>query len=186
MTRVLAASRVAVRNGPNYVIVDGEWISEVVDDRLCVRFNEDHEQYVTTVYSDGKEATSFQVESRDARVILGEGHALFDLQIEGTDAVPVVVKEQQLHPVGFLHRGYSGAGTCPVANSGQCRPPGARVRTPLVEPVDDIFNKLLEAQLVNIPEIKPKHYNWEKLAWYKETKYYSYHIQNGHDTNKCN
>jgi large subunit ribosomal protein L25 len=51
------------------------------------------------VYSDGKEATTFQVESRDARVILGEGHALFDLQIEGSDAVPVVVKEQQHHPV---------------------------------------------------------------------------------------
>ncbi len=51
------------------------------------------------VYSDGKEATSFQVESRDARVILIEGHALFDLQIEGSDAVPVVIKEQQHHPV---------------------------------------------------------------------------------------
>jgi len=51
------------------------------------------------VYSDGKEAATFQVESRDARVILGEGHALFDLQIEGSDAVPVVVKEQQHHPV---------------------------------------------------------------------------------------
>lgn len=51
------------------------------------------------VYSDGKEATTFQVESRDARVILSEGHALFDLQIEGSDAVPVVVKEQQHHPV---------------------------------------------------------------------------------------
>ena len=51
------------------------------------------------VYSDGKEAISFQVESRDARVILGEGHALFDLHIDGSDAVPVVVKEQQHHPV---------------------------------------------------------------------------------------
>jgi large subunit ribosomal protein L25 len=51
------------------------------------------------VYSDGKEATTFQVESRDARVILGEGHALFDLHIEGSDSVPVVVKEQQHHPV---------------------------------------------------------------------------------------
>jgi large subunit ribosomal protein L25 len=51
------------------------------------------------VYSDGKEATSFQVESRDARIILGEGHALFDLHIEGSDTVPVVVKEQQHHPV---------------------------------------------------------------------------------------
>ena len=42
---------------------------------------------------------SFQVESRDARVILNEGHALFDLEIEGSKAVPVVVKEQQHHPV---------------------------------------------------------------------------------------
>lgn len=51
------------------------------------------------VYSDGSEALSFQVENRDARVILGSGHALFDLQIEGSDSVPVVVKELQHHPV---------------------------------------------------------------------------------------
>lgn len=51
------------------------------------------------VYSDGNDAETFQVESRDARVILNEGHALFDLQIEGSDAVPVVIKEQQHHPV---------------------------------------------------------------------------------------
>jgi len=51
------------------------------------------------VYSEGTEAISFQVESRDVRVVLNTGQALFDLQIEGTDAVPVVVKEQQHHPV---------------------------------------------------------------------------------------
>jgi large subunit ribosomal protein L25 len=51
------------------------------------------------VYSEGTEAVSFQAESRDIRVILNSGHALFDLQIEGTDAVPVVVKDQQHHPV---------------------------------------------------------------------------------------
>jgi large subunit ribosomal protein L25 len=51
------------------------------------------------VYSEGSEAVSFQVESREARVVLGAGHALFDLQIEGSDPVPVVVKEQQHHPV---------------------------------------------------------------------------------------
>jgi len=51
------------------------------------------------VYSDGNEATSFQVKDRDVRVILLEGHALFDLQIEGSDAVPVVIKEQHHHPV---------------------------------------------------------------------------------------
>ena len=31
--------------------------------------------------------------------MIGEGAALFDLEIEGGKAVPVVVKEQQLHPV---------------------------------------------------------------------------------------
>jgi large subunit ribosomal protein L25 len=51
------------------------------------------------VYSEGTEAVSFQVESREVRVVLNAGHALFDLQIEGSDAVPVVVKEQQHHPV---------------------------------------------------------------------------------------
>ena len=51
------------------------------------------------VYSGGDDAVSFQVESRDARVILNEGHALFDLEIAGSKAVPVVVKEQQHHPV---------------------------------------------------------------------------------------
>jgi large subunit ribosomal protein L25 len=33
------------------------------------------------------------------QTILADGHALFDLEIEGAKAVPVVVKEQQLHPV---------------------------------------------------------------------------------------
>lgn len=51
------------------------------------------------VYSKGEGTVAFQVESSDARVILVEGHALFDLQIEGSDAVPVVIKEQQHHPV---------------------------------------------------------------------------------------
>ena len=51
------------------------------------------------VYSEGSEAISFQVESRDARVVFASGQALFDLQIEGSDAVPVVIKEQQHHPV---------------------------------------------------------------------------------------
>jgi large subunit ribosomal protein L25 len=51
------------------------------------------------VYSEGSEAISFQAESRDIRVILNSGQALFDLEIEGSGAVPVVVKEQQHHPV---------------------------------------------------------------------------------------
>jgi large subunit ribosomal protein L25 len=51
------------------------------------------------VYSAGADARPFQVAERDVRTVLGEGHALFDLEIEGAKAVPVVVKEQQLHPV---------------------------------------------------------------------------------------
>jgi large subunit ribosomal protein L25 len=51
------------------------------------------------VYSGGSEARPFQVAERDVRHVLGEGAALFDLEIEGGKAVPVVVKEQQQHPV---------------------------------------------------------------------------------------
>jgi large subunit ribosomal protein L25 len=51
------------------------------------------------VYSGGAEARPFQVAEREVRTVLADGHALFDLEIEGTKTVPVVVKEQQLHPV---------------------------------------------------------------------------------------
>ncbi|MGN6255150.1 MAG: 50S ribosomal protein L25 [Solirubrobacterales bacterium] len=51
------------------------------------------------VYSGGAEAKPFQVSERDVRSVLGEGAALFDLEIEGSKAVPVVVKEAQHHPV---------------------------------------------------------------------------------------
>jgi large subunit ribosomal protein L25 len=51
------------------------------------------------VYSGGAEARTFQVAERDVRTVLAGGQALFDLELEGSKAVPVVVKEQQLHPV---------------------------------------------------------------------------------------
>jgi len=51
------------------------------------------------VYSGGSEATAFQVSEREVRTVISEGAALFDLEIEGSKAIPVVVKEQQLHPV---------------------------------------------------------------------------------------
>jgi len=51
------------------------------------------------VYSGGAEARPFQAAERDIRGVLAEGAALFDLEIEGSKAVPVVVKEQQHHPV---------------------------------------------------------------------------------------
>ncbi|HMC51016.1 MAG TPA: 50S ribosomal protein L25 [Solirubrobacterales bacterium] len=51
------------------------------------------------VYSGGDGSRAFQAPEREIRSLLGEGAALFDLEIEGGKAVPVVVKEQQLHPV---------------------------------------------------------------------------------------
>lgn len=51
------------------------------------------------VYSGGTEATAFQVAERDVRGVIAEGAALFDLSIDGGKARPVVIKEQQLHPV---------------------------------------------------------------------------------------
>jgi large subunit ribosomal protein L25 len=51
------------------------------------------------VYSGGSEATAFQVSERDVRSVIAEGAALFDLSIDGAKARPVVIKEQQLHPV---------------------------------------------------------------------------------------
>jgi len=51
------------------------------------------------VYSGGSEAEPFQVSERDVRSITSEGAALFDLEIEGGKAIPVVIKEEQLHPV---------------------------------------------------------------------------------------
>lgn len=51
------------------------------------------------VYGGGDDARPFQVAEREVRAVLAEGAALFDLEIEGAKAVPVVVKEQQMHPV---------------------------------------------------------------------------------------
>jgi large subunit ribosomal protein L25 len=51
------------------------------------------------VYGGGKEARAFQVADREVRTVLAGGQALFDLELEGSKAVPVVVKEQQLHPI---------------------------------------------------------------------------------------
>jgi large subunit ribosomal protein L25 len=57
------------------------------------------------VYSGGSDAKPFQVNERDVRGILSEGAALFDLEIDGSKAVPVVIKEAQHHPVrgSFQH-----------------------------------------------------------------------------------
>jgi large subunit ribosomal protein L25 len=51
------------------------------------------------VYGQGGEARPFQVPARELRTLLSEDHTLLDLQLDGSHAVPVVIKEQQHHPV---------------------------------------------------------------------------------------
>lgn len=51
------------------------------------------------VYTGGEAARAFQADARELAKFIGEGHALFDLEIEGSEAVPVVIKEAQTHPV---------------------------------------------------------------------------------------
>jgi large subunit ribosomal protein L25 len=51
------------------------------------------------VYRAGEPARAFQADGHDLGLFIGEGHALFDLEIEGEGKVPVVVKEEQRHPV---------------------------------------------------------------------------------------
>lgn len=50
------------------------------------------------VYSGGQEARTFKVAEREVRNLLGTGAALFDLDFAGSSE-PVVVKEEQRHPV---------------------------------------------------------------------------------------
>jgi large subunit ribosomal protein L25 len=51
------------------------------------------------VYGRGGEARPFQVSDRELRALLGEGQTLLDLELDGSKSVPVVIKEQQHHPV---------------------------------------------------------------------------------------
>ncbi|HET6830121.1 MAG TPA: 50S ribosomal protein L25 [Solirubrobacterales bacterium] len=51
------------------------------------------------VYTGGAPARPFQADAHDLALFIGEGHALFDLEIEGEGKVPVVIKEEQRHPV---------------------------------------------------------------------------------------
>ncbi len=51
------------------------------------------------VYGGGEEARAFQVAERDVRNVLVHGGALIEMEIEGSSAVPVVIKEQQRDPV---------------------------------------------------------------------------------------
>ncbi|MGI8460912.1 MAG: 50S ribosomal protein L25 [Solirubrobacterales bacterium] len=50
------------------------------------------------VYGGGSDARAFEVPERELRTVLQTGAALFDLDLGGS-SIPVVVKEQQRHPV---------------------------------------------------------------------------------------
>jgi large subunit ribosomal protein L25 len=47
------------------------------------------------VYGIGGEPMTFKVNSRSVRSVLAEGHALFDVELDGGERQPVIVKEQQ-------------------------------------------------------------------------------------------
>jgi large subunit ribosomal protein L25 len=51
------------------------------------------------VYGSGSECTPFQVDAKDLRAALVASSAVIDLEIEGGTIRPVIVKDQQLHPV---------------------------------------------------------------------------------------
>jgi large subunit ribosomal protein L25 len=51
------------------------------------------------VYTGGQPARPFQADAHELSLFINEGHALFDLEIAGEDQVPVVIKEEQRHPV---------------------------------------------------------------------------------------
>src|SRR4051812_2089492 len=50
------------------------------------------------VYGTGAEARSFQADGHDLRGLLASGAAVFDIKLDG-EAIPVIIKDQQLHPV---------------------------------------------------------------------------------------
>jgi large subunit ribosomal protein L25 len=50
------------------------------------------------VYGGGEEPRTFQANDRDLSRLLSSGAAVFDLKFDG-NAIPVIVKDQQLHPV---------------------------------------------------------------------------------------
>jgi large subunit ribosomal protein L25 len=54
---------------------------------------------------DGTDALAFSVAARELRQVLSTGAALFDVSVAGGEARPVIVKDQQFHPVrdGLLH-----------------------------------------------------------------------------------
>ena len=51
------------------------------------------------IYGAGADCISFKVDARLLRAVLAEGHALFDVEMDGGGRQPVIVKDQHRHPV---------------------------------------------------------------------------------------
>jgi large subunit ribosomal protein L25 len=51
------------------------------------------------VYGIGSDSVPFKVDGRRLRAVLAEGHALFDVEVDGGQPQPVIVKDQQRDPV---------------------------------------------------------------------------------------
>ena len=51
------------------------------------------------IYGQESDSVSFKADARRLRQVLGEGHALFDVEVDGGGAEPVIVKDQQRDPV---------------------------------------------------------------------------------------
>jgi large subunit ribosomal protein L25 len=51
------------------------------------------------IYGQESESVHFKVDARRLRVVLAERHALFDVEVADGDRQPVIVKDQQHHPV---------------------------------------------------------------------------------------
>lgn len=51
------------------------------------------------VYGIDSDSVSFKVDGRRLRAVLAEGHALFDVELDGGGRQPVIVKDQQRDPV---------------------------------------------------------------------------------------
>ncbi len=51
------------------------------------------------IYGQASDCVSFKVDARRLRVVLAEGHALFDVEVGGGEREPVIVKDQQRDPV---------------------------------------------------------------------------------------
>ena len=53
------------------------------------------------------------------------------------------------------------------------------------EPLEAIFQKLVDHNLMVFPNTRPFDENQPKPRWYQENEYCKYHHIKGHDTNKC-